>query len=691
MPAYPTATVEYDFQNASSYSGSGNTVYDLQSNVNLTKASGTWVSGTPNYWDLLGSTELVNTSPGAGFASSVFTINCWYYTQIPPSAAYSSVYGLGLNGPGTMPILSIPITGNPNIQWSFGYSLLSYPLSSDWNFISFVSDGITTFLYVNGIIRGFTNSTGNSIASPYAIRLGCSSNASNLAQEPSYGKLGYWSYYNSALTSGQINQIFDATSSSYIVTPPTTLIGSYDFSDTDCYPGTGNTAFDLTANNNDLVMNGAGAQPVFGGTGQSKYFSFLADNSNHLYCEQFSALGTTFGGSDFTLSVWHNYPNTQQDNAAMLFGGNGANDSGVTIQVTGNDGNKIYGGIFGDTPVVGIANTADTWHMSTFTGDGTTLKLYQDGALIGSTSQSGSWDGRGFVLGRYLNNAYAPVGTGNQLRYLGKIAIAEVYSGALGSTDISDLYDLQEPRFNVVPPPPATLKYDFSDPACYPGTGNTIYDLSGYGLDAFITNATYVGNGTSSYFDFTGTSTYIDSETFPNPDPNQWTLLAWASFDDVTSPGFIISASEANVPGGVPFISIGEITNKIRSSNAYNVDNITDPSNANNNQWYMVTYTSDGTDLKLYVDGVVVGTTTRTTANVYGTSPYVRLAGYAGYLHNGLNGKIGYAEFYAGTALTNGAINTIYNTTQPNFYPVVPIPIQNSNVGGRSFNKGING
>jgi hypothetical protein len=107
-----------------------------------------------------------------------------------------------------------------------------------------------------------------------------------------------------------------------------------------------------------------------------------------------------------------------------------------------------------------------------------------------------------------------------------------------------------------------------------------------------------------------------------------------------------MSTAESNDPGGVPHTVWSLTANKIASSNSYGYDTITAPSTSNLNEWYMVTYTSDGTTLRLYVNDTEIGNTPRTSAVISGSSPYVRLAQYASALDNGLIGKIAYAEFY---------------------------------------------
>lgn len=216
----PTPTVEYDFQNGS-YSGSGTTITDLQGgDTNLTIGNGHWVSGTPNYFDLQGDTNLFNTSPGSSFSSTTFTVNCWYNPLYTNPGTYASVWGLGKDGNPTSPILSTNSDGTLNIQWSFGYGLVGTTVTNGWHLISFVSNGSTTTLYVDGISIGSAASSSGTVASPYTIRLGSSSNSSNAPISYAYGKIGYWSYFDVALDAAEVLDLYNATSGSYAPAPP---------------------------------------------------------------------------------------------------------------------------------------------------------------------------------------------------------------------------------------------------------------------------------------------------------------------------------------------------------------------------------------------------------------------------------------------------------------------------------------
>jgi hypothetical protein len=213
---------QYDFQNPSSYSGSGNTVYDLQGSTNLDVGNGNWVSGAINYWDLQGNTNLQNIAPSSTFNSNVFTINVWWYAGFTNPGFFASVWGLGINGPGTMPILSTQQTGGINIQWSFGVNAVSYTPTVDWHMYTFVSTGSATILYVDGAYVGQVNAVGSIglISGVTRLRLGCSSDGSGNPGENAYGRIGYWDYYTAGLNAGEVLDVYNATNAPYAPPPP---------------------------------------------------------------------------------------------------------------------------------------------------------------------------------------------------------------------------------------------------------------------------------------------------------------------------------------------------------------------------------------------------------------------------------------------------------------------------------------
>jgi GLEYA domain/Concanavalin A-like lectin/glucanases superfamily len=117
-----------------------------------------------------------------------------------------------------------------------------------------------------------------------------------------------------------------------------------------------------------------------------------------------------------------------------------------------------------------------------------------------------SWAGPGISKTTDLSqHFYTPIKNGVLLgRFLDTDSFieAEVQSGVFNTTQICS--DKQPPNNSASS---AQMFYDFLDPRCYPGSGSTIYDISGNGR-----NATIVGSPTFTYPYFTNfsDSNYID-------------------------------------------------------------------------------------------------------------------------------------------------------------------------------------
>lgn len=231
--AIPTVDLiaEYDFQNGS-YPGSGTTVLDLSGTGNTLaiSAGGTWVSGTPNYFDLNGNTAIYKSPAIGGIAATdVYTLNSWYY--LPTSVINSIVFGVGSDGPNVQAHFGSGF-GLGTLYGTGGFGLgvleLTGAAQPGWNFISYVATGSGTTAYLNGTSVGST--TNNPIlGTNTGICIGTALNSSNPAQPSlalcAVGYIGYASVYTAALTQPEIEAIYNATVSSYAPSPPPTSNG----------------------------------------------------------------------------------------------------------------------------------------------------------------------------------------------------------------------------------------------------------------------------------------------------------------------------------------------------------------------------------------------------------------------------------------------------------------------------------
>ena len=227
MPIPPgTLKAEYDFQNGS-YPGSGTTVLDLSGTGNTLAitSGGTWVSGTPNYFDLAGNTAIYKSPALGGFGNTnVFTLNAWYY--LPTTVLNSVVLDFGKDiANQSAQIASGFSLGELFASGGFGYGVLEYTGAAQpgWNFISYVSTGSSSTAYLNGASVGSTTNV-PSLPSDAGIIIGT---ALNSASPPvprldlaAVGRVGYFDVYNVALGSTEITDIYNATVSSYPPVPP---------------------------------------------------------------------------------------------------------------------------------------------------------------------------------------------------------------------------------------------------------------------------------------------------------------------------------------------------------------------------------------------------------------------------------------------------------------------------------------
>ena len=190
------------------------------------------------------------------------------------------------------------------------------------------------------------------------------------------------------------------------------LVLNLDAAKTDSYPGTGTTWRDLSGfGNNGTLTNG----PTFSGLG--KQASIVFDGTND-YVTGSNSSDFAFGTGDFTVSTWA-YFNTVADGIMVDLrttstgGGPGYSDY---LQ---NGKFKLYW--TGDR-YTSIGNlTTGSWYSITVTRQSTTLSVYFNGVLDGTTFSNTNLTEGGFRLATNINSTgYANERIANVLIYKGK-------------------------------------------------------------------------------------------------------------------------------------------------------------------------------------------------------------------------------------------------------------------------------
>jgi hypothetical protein len=673
---------QYDLSDPASYPGTGNTIFDLSGNARNATKTGTvgFVSdGQASYLDLTGAGYFTSSSFLIPSVQN-WTFTGWFYCDEPlASTGYyflSSVTSI-TNDPtyGGSPFIAfgwaVPSVWAGSATYNRGSVWAPVQANlTDWYYITYTSNGTNTELYINGVSVGTQNQDTRILGTNMNLRLGSSLDTFDEA----VGKLAYAEMYSDCLAAGDVLALYNATASRFA--PPIVPIAEYSPFDNASYPGTGNTWFDLSANNNDLALSNQtfATTPV-------KSFTFANGYASN-------PTPTNLPTNIFTIDAWIKFNSTSQQ---ILYGvgkdvGGGGQEALLIYKWPGVNGGKPYvemgSGVglvyFNLDPVIG------QWYNITWSADGTTTTLYVDGVLDNSGAQGGQIGATfsGIVLGQLVDGTGGPSGLFYSDASFGQF---NIYNQALDAGTI-----LQNYNDNVINYPAPIAQYDFQN-GSYPGSGTTVFDLSGTGNTLAITSGGTWVSGTPNYFDLAGNTAIYKSPALGGiASTNIFTINGWYYLPTtvlnsvVLDVGKDIANQSAQIASG---FSLGELF--VSGGFGYGVLEYTGASQPG---WNFVSYVSTGSSTIAYLNGASVGSTTNVPSLpsdagiIIGTalnnaSPPVPRLDLAAV------GRVGYFDVY-NVALGPGDISTIYNATSGSY---APSPPSSNGVGGRQFAQGFNG
>ncbi len=500
-----------DPNNTNSYSGYGNTVYNI---VN-TSIGGTFVGYTSNPIDNTENRSLFfdGTNDYVDFGSSSlfkltdnFTLSCWVKSSVYGDRAILGNFGPSSNYSGFN--LNIQpsnkfafLTGSqPNATYLYADSTFSL---NTWYHVTGLRRSGTNYLYINGVLQ--TGSNTQAVASS-AQNFYLAKWYSNLTDYYHYGNIGIVSLYNKALSSDEILQNYNATKKKYdpdenIVTNG--LILNIDPSKNASYLGTGSNIYDLSGSGNNGTLANS---PAFSSLNNG---SITFDGTN-----DYINLGNKFSfiTESFSVSYWvfvNSFTTNQANQGPVVFYKGNFNENGYYSQinndggfafVTNNGSNQIS---FSMTGIVRLKK----WHHISIARNGSSVRLYCDGidvTLTPGTHQNPSASSRDFYLANYNNFIFANI----------QISQFLLHTRALTQQEVSQNYNATKNRYiNALPPVRngLVLELDAGQRASYPGTGNTWYDVSGNSLNGTLTNGpAFSGIGATSSIVFDRSNDYVN-------------------------------------------------------------------------------------------------------------------------------------------------------------------------------------
>ena len=204
---------------------------------------------------------------------------------------------------------------------------------------------------------------------------------------------------------------------------------------------------------------------------------------------------------------------------------------------------------------------------------------------------------------------------------------------------------------------------DANDPASYPGSGATWFDLSGAGSDQTLVGSPVYTPGTPSYFSFDGFTQWSTGTTPYVLPPNTYTKMVWFQI----TPGFDNNLVSSDTGGHYMFFAS---TPTLWAGNA-NVfpyaggGAFGSATSFNGATWYCATVVFSDPQISLYVNGVLNQFDPTYSAGGHGGDGSVNLACFSPG-GNLLNGSI--AEVYCyGQALTAPQVLQNFNATRSKY------------------------
>lgn len=212
-----------------------------------------------------------------------------------------------------------------------------------------------------------------------------------------------------------------------IIPYQTNLQGWWDAADSNSYSGSGSTWYDLTANGNDLALQGS----------YSWTDGVLDFTASGAYGLGTSFSNMPFGSSAYTYTIWTKY--TGSRNGQGLMGMGAASNNNINNFKWGTTSSSLTNYWYANdyTQSITTANSG-TWYMLTCGWDGSSRYIYRNGTSQGSAGASGK--------NTTSSNVY--VGTTSlDPSIQAYVGVALIYNAWIGGTEINNNFEAYKARY----------------------------------------------------------------------------------------------------------------------------------------------------------------------------------------------------------------------------------------------------
>jgi hypothetical protein len=435
------------------------------------------------------------------------------------------------------------------------------------------------------------------------------------------------------------------------------LVFMIDPNNTNCYSGSGNTIYNLVNPSIGGTFVGYTSNPIDNTENRSLFY-----NGSTTYQEFYPIEPTRL-----TVSVW--FKATGAPSLNDIYGGILLASNPQYYISFGMGYNWISNTVLifqtSSGEILSASAPANKYVNAVYSYDGTTAKLYIDGVLASTVAYTTdpSYPGSG---NRNLRLGFWGF-SGYERYFNGNIGQASLYNRALSATEILQNYNATKKKYspdeNIVTNG-LILHIDPSKNTSYPGTGNTIYDLSGFGNTGTLTNGPTFSalNGGSISYDGTNDSIVFSRNNILSGTQN-FTIEAFI-YPIATSPEHIYGNYNTGNGSGLELYLQSEKV-YLWYGNTFTAS----ISNIQKYKWYHICATRSGNTVSIYINGSL-DTTGANSSSIGTNSPYTIGNGYD-YNTEAFLGNISQVKVYNRT-LTPIEIQQNYNATKNRFVNALP-------------------